>query len=142
MTVTPRWRTHIRTCDAEVSRHGESQACEKPAVALLRGGFGYEADWWPVCAWHANRYSGRTVPLTEIIEALGARDTGGRDVKVYIVCVPGWDDVEVDSVYANKTDAEAQAAELNANPKLSQIVMRFAAYVKEFEVEPGVGNPT
>jgi hypothetical protein len=52
-------------CCAEVSRRGESQACDKTAVAVT-----VDADqhWWPVCAFHTRgRYM---VPLSDLLAAL------------------------------------------------------------------------
>lgn len=50
------------TCDHEVSRQGESQPCERPAVAVRL----HETHPYPVCAYHA---SGDMVPLTELLTA-------------------------------------------------------------------------
>jgi hypothetical protein len=48
------------TCDHEVSRQGEAQPCEKPAVAVRR----WLDSSYPVCAHHAN---GDMVPLAELL---------------------------------------------------------------------------
>lgn len=61
-------------CDGTITRGGEMYACEKPAVAIVRGTFEGEEFYWPACAWHVNRY-GPGVPLTEIVAAL--RQSGG-----------------------------------------------------------------
>lgn len=49
------------TCDAEVTRGGEVQACEKPAVAVKL----YLDSPYPVCKHHAN---GDLVPLAELLK--------------------------------------------------------------------------
>jgi len=61
----------VNECHGIVVRDGEQDACGKPAVAIIDG-YGTEAeDYWPACAYHANRYGGgRCVPLREIVEAV------------------------------------------------------------------------
>lgn len=63
-------------CCGTITRGGKMYACEKPAVAMVRGEFdGDEFYWlgdefyWPACAWHVNRY-GPGVPLVDIVTAL------------------------------------------------------------------------
>lgn len=43
-------REHSRSCDAEVSRGGEAQPCELPAVAAA---FDEDGSMYPVCKHHA-----------------------------------------------------------------------------------------
>lgn len=66
-------RRYPDKCSADVTRKGESQPCDKVAVAVMRGegGYGFEDepdDWWPVCAHHTRK--DHTVPLAELIKAL------------------------------------------------------------------------
>lgn len=58
-------------CHGLVVRDGEQDACGKPPVAIIDGR-GTEAEtFWPVCAWHANRYGrGRCVPLRVLLASL------------------------------------------------------------------------
>jgi hypothetical protein len=52
-------------CCAEVSRGGESQPCDKTAVAVTIDA--EDQHWWPVCAYHTRgRYM---VPLTDLLAA-------------------------------------------------------------------------
>ena len=53
------------TCDHEVSRRGQAQPCEKPAVAARLIG----DDAYPVCAYHAR---GEMVPLRDLLAWRGA----------------------------------------------------------------------
>lgn len=63
---------HIRRfpdkCCAEVSRFGESQPCDKTAVAVTADA--EDGHWWPVCKHHAR--GRQVVSLTELIGALDA----------------------------------------------------------------------
>lgn len=52
-------------CHEDVTRKGESQPCEKTAVAVRIDP--QERDPYPVCAFHAR---GEMVPLTDLIAAL------------------------------------------------------------------------
>jgi hypothetical protein len=60
--------TFPNTCDHEVSRKGESQPCEKPAVAVRI----HAGEPYPVCAYHASRT--RMVPLSELLAWRGDDD--------------------------------------------------------------------
>jgi hypothetical protein len=54
---------HIDTCDAEAVRDGQSQPCDKTAIALADA----DGTWWPVCGYHAR---GRPmVPLAVLVDA-------------------------------------------------------------------------
>lgn len=68
MPITPEALAHIArypdTCDAEVSRGGEAQPCDKPAVAIAD----HPEGPYPVCAYHTR--AGSTVPLAAILAAL------------------------------------------------------------------------
>ena len=52
-------------CDSEVTRDGELDACNKPAVAVR-----YDAEGvWPVCVYHCR--VGHMVPLQELLMTAG-----------------------------------------------------------------------
>lgn len=53
-------------CCATVTRNGESQPCDKVAVAVRISED--TPHWWPVCAYHTR--VGQMVSLAELIEAL------------------------------------------------------------------------
>lgn len=59
-------------CCAEVSRNGQSQPCDKPAVAVAHGdtdGWRCGSDsWWPVCPHHTR--GRRMVLLADLIDSL------------------------------------------------------------------------
>lgn len=56
-------------CCAEVSRNGESQPCDKVAVAVALQADGYEDNcWWPVCPFHTR--GRKMVPLADLIRHL------------------------------------------------------------------------
>lgn len=57
-------------CATEVSRDGESQPCDKVAVAVTRGRDEWDDEgmWWPVCAHHTRK--AHAVPLVDLIKAL------------------------------------------------------------------------
>jgi hypothetical protein len=57
-------------CCVEVSRKGESQPCDKPAVAVASGVDEWEDQdcWWPVCAHHSR--GRRMVSLPDLIKAV------------------------------------------------------------------------
>jgi hypothetical protein len=61
LLVALRWGV----CDEEVTRKGESQPCEKTAVALRYDP--EEQHPYPVCAYHSRR---PMVPLAAIVTAL------------------------------------------------------------------------
>lgn len=61
MTDLSRVAKFPETCDHEVTRKGEAQPCEKPAVAVRL----YEGSAYPVCAYHAY---GDMVPLFELLD--------------------------------------------------------------------------
>jgi hypothetical protein len=69
-------RRYPNKCSAEVTRQGESEPCDKVAVAVMKGeGCDYKDepdDWWPVCAYHVRK--DYAVPLADLIKALD----GGR----------------------------------------------------------------
>lgn len=56
-------------CCAEVSRNGESQPCDKTAVAVAVGS-DEESDlhWWPVCPHHSR--GRQMVPLSHVVSAI------------------------------------------------------------------------
>ena len=54
-------------CCAEVIRNGETQPCDKPAVAVADGDAESDA-WWPVCPHHTR--GRKMVPLPDLIKAL------------------------------------------------------------------------
>lgn len=55
-------------CCAAVSRKGESEPCNKTAVAVAAGEDDGGPMWWPVCAYHAR---GRDmVSLAELIDTV------------------------------------------------------------------------
>jgi hypothetical protein len=56
------------TCCAEVSRNGESQPCDKTAVAVADGDE-ESYQWWPVCPHHSR--GRKMVPLSRLLEVLG-----------------------------------------------------------------------
>jgi hypothetical protein len=53
-------------CHEDVTREGESQPCEKPAVAVRIDP--EDSGPYPVCAYHAR---GRMVTLPELLTSLG-----------------------------------------------------------------------
>lgn len=53
-------------CCAEVSRKGESQPCDKTAVAVTIDS--EDGHWWPVCPHHSR--GRRMVPLTDLLKAI------------------------------------------------------------------------
>lgn len=55
----------LTTCREGVTRQGESQPCEKVAVAIRRNPED-DDDYYPVCSYHAR---GRMMPLTELLLA-------------------------------------------------------------------------
>lgn len=61
-------RRYPDKCCADVSRKGESQPCDKLAVAVA---LDTEDDWWPVCAYHAR---GRMMPLAELLTINGKEE--------------------------------------------------------------------
>lgn len=54
-------------CAGIVTRHGEQDACCKPATTILYDA--ESADIWPACTWHAHR-NGGALTLAQIREAL------------------------------------------------------------------------
>jgi len=58
-------------CCAEVSRGGESQPCDKTAVAVTIDP--EDEHWWPVCAHHSR--GRRMVPLADLLAAEGQQPT-------------------------------------------------------------------
>ena len=50
-------------CCAEVSRNGESQPCDKTAVAVAIDA--EDEHWWPVCGYHTR--ARRMVPLADLL---------------------------------------------------------------------------
>lgn len=60
-------------CCAEVSRDGDSQPCDKTAVAVAVGDedAGWEG-WWPVCPHHSR--GRQMVPLAILLAALEPRN--------------------------------------------------------------------
>lgn len=61
---------HPHHCCTEVSRKGELQPCDRPAVAV--GICPDEGNMWPVCAYHTR--FGYTIPLGQLIEGIKAHD--------------------------------------------------------------------
>ena len=59
-------------CCAEVTRKGESQPCDRTAVAAARNTEDDTEDayvqWWPVCAYHTRGH--HMVPLAELLKAM------------------------------------------------------------------------
>ncbi len=68
MNLTERLAGYMQRCHEEVTRKGECQPCDKPAVALRNED---EGDVYPVCGYHAR---GHLVTLERIIQTLA----GGR----------------------------------------------------------------
>jgi hypothetical protein len=57
-------------CHGLVTRGGEQDACGKPPVTIIDARE-YDGDFWPACAYHANRYGGpRCVSLAVMLAAL------------------------------------------------------------------------
>jgi hypothetical protein len=54
-------------CCAEVSRRGESQPCDKTAVAVAVSSEAYDPGWWPVCRKHL--HGRELVPLEDVLAA-------------------------------------------------------------------------
>ena len=58
-------------CHGLVIRDGCEDACGKPPVAIIDARDFEDGDFWPACAYHANRYGrGQCVPLALIDAAL------------------------------------------------------------------------
>lgn len=60
-------------CCAEVTRRGNVEPCDKPAIAVAVSTEAYDPSWWPVCRKHLR---GRElVPLEDVVRAAkGATD--------------------------------------------------------------------
>lgn len=59
------------TCDAGVTRKGELEPCDKPAIAVAVSADEISAGrdyWWPVCPHHSR--GRRMVKLPELIRAI------------------------------------------------------------------------
>lgn len=64
-------RKYPDKCCSAVSRDGESQPCDKVAVAVCAGVADDSEDdphWWPVCAGHTRK--GWMVPLEDLLKVL------------------------------------------------------------------------
>ncbi|GAB3304140.1 hypothetical protein GCM10027298_22220 [Epidermidibacterium keratini] len=64
---------HASTCtfQGSVTRQGETGACGRPAIALVRGDEEFPNPW-PACSYHARRMSAAVglITLDQIVEAL------------------------------------------------------------------------
>lgn len=65
-------------CSEDVTRKGESQPCEKPAVALRVDP--NEGTPYPVCSYHSR--GEEMVPLERIVRAMLAREVANRNTHV------------------------------------------------------------
>lgn len=114
-------RTFPNTCNEEVARNGELQACEKTAVAVRRDP--HDRNPYPVCGFHAR---GDMVPLAELF----GEEADVSDEPDLIVVDPRATEQSAEeivrfnlSVHVGDARAESIAAEVVAALRSSRLLL-------------------